>query len=96
MNKITYKGATSFYAFRIDGMFKCIRAQAISHQQEGARLVDAAKAQSEFHFSNVIGTLVGLWSPGFSSAFSISGYYFHFFPMTDRRVDTFWTAKADH
>ena len=24
------------------------------------------------------GTLVGLWSPGFSSAFSVAGYHFHF------------------
>ncbi len=44
----------------------------------GARLVDATKAQSEFEFSDIRGTLVGLWSPGFSSAFSIPGYHFHF------------------
>ena len=24
------------------------------------------------------GSLVGLWSPGFSSAFSVAGYHFHF------------------
>jgi acetolactate decarboxylase len=24
------------------------------------------------------GTLVGLWSPGFSSGFSVQGYHFHF------------------
>jgi acetolactate decarboxylase len=45
---------------------------------EGARLIDAARAQNEFHFTNVAGTLVGLWSPGFSSAFSVPGYHFHF------------------
>ena len=67
-----------FYAFRIDGRFKRIRTRAVNPPQAGARLVDAAKAQSEFHFANVVGTLVGLWSPGFSSAFSVSGYHFHF------------------
>jgi acetolactate decarboxylase len=41
-------------------------------------LVDAAKAQSEFTFVDVQGTLVGLWSPGFTSAFSVAGYHFHF------------------
>jgi acetolactate decarboxylase len=41
-------------------------------------LVDAAKKQSEFHFTDIVGTLVGLWSPGFSSAFSVPGYHFHF------------------
>ena len=34
--------------------------------------------QSEFNFTDLDGTLVGLWSPGFSSAFSVAGYHFHF------------------
>jgi acetolactate decarboxylase len=67
-----------FYAFRLDGMFKRIGTRAVKPAAEDARLVDAAKAQGEFHFTDVMGTLVGLWSPGFSSAFSISGYHFHF------------------
>jgi acetolactate decarboxylase len=67
-----------FYAFRIDGIFKRIRTRAVSPPKEGTRLVDAAKAQSEFRFTDVTGTLVGLWSPGFSSAFSVAGYHFHF------------------
>ena len=54
-----------FYAFRLDGTFKRIRTRAVSPPEEGMRLVDAAKAQSEFRFTDVTGTLVGLWSPGF-------------------------------
>jgi acetolactate decarboxylase len=50
----------------------------VNPPEPGTRLVDAAKVQSEFVFSDIDGTLVGLWSPGFSSAFSISGYHFHF------------------
>jgi acetolactate decarboxylase len=67
-----------FYAFRLDGTFKSVRTRAVHPPEEGTRLVDAAKAQSEFRFTEVPGTLVGLWSPGFSSAFSVSGYHFHF------------------
>jgi acetolactate decarboxylase len=67
-----------FYAFRLDGRFNSIRARAVNPPGEGRRLIEAAKAQSEFEFSNVAGTLVGLWSPGFSSAFSVAGYHFHF------------------
>ncbi|MBV8414272.1 MAG: acetolactate decarboxylase, partial [Verrucomicrobia bacterium] len=67
-----------FYAFRLDGTFMRIRTRAVSPPEEGTRLVDAAKAQSEFRFTDVTGTLVGLWSPGFSSAFSVAGYHFHF------------------
>ena len=67
-----------FYAFRLDGRFLSIRTRAVSPPEEGVRLAEAAKSQSEFHFNSIDGTLVGLWSPGFSSAFSIPGYHFHF------------------
>jgi acetolactate decarboxylase len=67
-----------FYAFRVDGTFKQIRTRAVNPPEAGTRLVDAAKVQSEFSFTDLAGTLVGLWSPGFSSAFSVAGYHFHF------------------
>ena len=73
-----------FYALRLHGCFGQVRTRAVNPPQPGTRLVDAAKAQSEFSFSDIDGTLVGLWSPGFSSAFSISGYHFHFLSK-DRR-----------
>jgi acetolactate decarboxylase len=73
-----------FYAMRLDGNFKRVRTRAVNPPQPGTRLVDAARAQSEFSFEGIDGTLVGLWSPGFSSAFSVAGYHFHFL-SNDRR-----------
>ena len=67
-----------FYAFRLDGQFHHVRTRAVNPPKDHGRLIDAAKAQAEFEFSEIQGTLVGLWSPGFSSAFSIPGYHFHF------------------
>jgi acetolactate decarboxylase len=67
-----------FYAIRLDGHFSRVRTRAVNPPSRGTRLVDATKAQSEFTLTDVDGTLVGLWSPGFSSAFSIPGYHFHF------------------
>jgi acetolactate decarboxylase len=67
-----------FYAIRLDGRFKRVRTRAVNPPQPGTRLVDATKAQTEFSFTDIDGTLVGLWSPGFSSAFSVAGYHFHF------------------
>jgi acetolactate decarboxylase len=72
------KSGNIFYALRLDGRFSRVRTRAVNSPQPGTRLVDAAKAQSEFNFSDIDGTLIGLWSPGFSSAFSIAGYHFHF------------------
>jgi acetolactate decarboxylase len=45
---------------------------------KAAGLVHAAKVQSEFTFSDLEGTLVGLWSLGFSNAFRVGEYHFHF------------------
>jgi acetolactate decarboxylase len=67
-----------FYALRLDGQFKRVRTRAVNPPERGTRLVEAAQAQSEFTFADVDGTLVGLWSPGFASAFSVAGYHFHF------------------
>jgi acetolactate decarboxylase len=72
------KSGNIFYAIRLDGHFRRVRTRAVNPPQPGTRLVDAARAQTEFNFRDVDGTLIGLWSPGFSSAFSISGYHFHF------------------
>jgi acetolactate decarboxylase len=72
-----------FYAIRLDGTFTHVRTRAVSPPEAGGQLIDAAKAQHEFSFNNVAGSLVGIWSPGFSSAFSIPGYHFHF--LTDDR-----------
>jgi acetolactate decarboxylase len=73
-----------FYALRLDGQFSRVRTRAVNPPSQGARLVEAAKAQSEFAFADIAGTLVGLWSPGFASAFSVAGYHFHFL-SSDRR-----------
>jgi len=67
-----------FYALRLDGLFKTIQARAVHAVPQNTRLVDAAKTQREFHFENIEGTLVGFWSPRYSSSFSVPGYHFHF------------------
>jgi acetolactate decarboxylase len=67
-----------FYALRLDGIFETIQARAVHTVPQNTRLLNAAKTQSEFHFENIEGTLVGFWSPCYSSSFSIPGYHLHF------------------
>lgn len=67
-----------FYALRIDGEFDMVHTRAVGAVIKGARLVDAAKKQAEFYFSDIEGTLVCIWSPAYSSAFNVPGYHFHF------------------
>jgi acetolactate decarboxylase len=84
-----------FYALRLDGRFKRVRTRAVNPPQPGTRLVEAAKAQSEFTFTDVDGTLIGLWSPGFSSAFSVAGYHFHFLSADRQHGGHLLDVEAD-
>jgi acetolactate decarboxylase len=84
-----------FYALWLDGRFKRVRTRAVNPPQAGTRLVEAAKAQSEFSFTDIDGTLVGLWSPGFSSAFSVAGYHLHFLSANRQHGGHLLDLEAD-
>ena len=73
-----------FYALRVDGHFEHVHTRAVNPAPPGITLAEAARTQPEFHFENVDGTLVGIWSPVFSGAFSVPGYHFHF--LSDDRT----------
>ena len=68
-----------FYAYRVAGRFTRIRTRAVGPPDGKGRLSDAAQAQGEFEFSDVDGTLVGIYSPPFSTTLSVPGHHFHFF-----------------
>jgi acetolactate decarboxylase len=67
-----------FYAFRIDGRFAHIHTRAMRETRERLPLAKSATIQPEFDFTDVDGTLVGIWASQFSSALNIAGYHFHF------------------
>jgi acetolactate decarboxylase len=73
-----------FFAFRIDGRFEHVHTRAMKETLDGLPLAKAAAIQPEFEFSNLDGTLVGIWAPQFSSALNIAGYHFHFL-SSDRK-----------
>jgi len=67
-----------FYALRLDGIFETVHARAVHPVPNGTRLLDASKTEFEFQFHDLEGTLVCIWSPRYSSSFSVPGYHFHF------------------
>jgi acetolactate decarboxylase len=67
-----------FYAIRIDGRFVHIHTRAMRETRDRLPLAKSAAIQPEFDFTDVDGTLVGIWAPQFSSALNIAGYHFHF------------------
>ena len=78
------KSENLFYALRVDGHFEHVHTRAVNPAPPGSTLAEAARSQPEFHFESVDGTLVGIWSPVFSGAFSVPGYHFHF--LSDDRT----------
>jgi acetolactate decarboxylase len=75
-----------FYAIRIDGTFPYVKTRSVPKQEEPyPRLADAVKNQSVFEFTNVTGTVVGVWAPEFSKGLNVPGYHLHFI-TADRKA----------
>jgi len=67
-----------FFALRVDGKFECVHTRAMRRTNEGVPLVQAAAVQPEFEFHDVVGTLVGFWTPEYAKTFNVPGYHLHF------------------
>lgn len=67
-----------FYAIRVDGSFAVVHARAMCRTEEGVPLAVAAAHQPEFWIRDVVGTLVGFWSPDYARALGVRGYHLHF------------------
>lgn len=69
----------AFYALRIDGTFPYVQTRSVPRQEEPyPRLADAVKNQSVFNFTNVTGSVVGIWAPDFAKGVNVPGYHLHF------------------
>jgi acetolactate decarboxylase len=67
-----------FFALRVDGKFDYVHARAMCKTEEGVPLVRAAAVQPEFEFRDILGTLVGFWTPEYAKMFNVPGYHLHF------------------
>jgi acetolactate decarboxylase len=67
-----------FFALRVDGHFDYVHTRAMCRTQEGVPLVQAAAVQPEFEFHDVLGTLVGFWTPEYARTLNVPGYHLHF------------------
>lgn len=75
----------TFYAIRIDGNFAYMKVRAAPGEEPPyTSLTDALKKENVFELYNVSGTLVGIYSPGYSDGIGFPGYHFHF--ISDDRM----------
>ncbi len=66
------------YAVRIEGGFRSVKARAMPKTDNYIPLVEAAKHQAVFEFSDVEGSLVGFFTPDFMVSLNAPGYHLHF------------------
>jgi len=67
-----------FYAIRIDGIFSRVKVRSVPKQDSYKPLVEVAKEQPVFEFTDIEGTLAGFFTPSFLSSLSVPGLHLHF------------------
>lgn len=68
-----------FYAIRIDGLFKYMKTRSVPRQVKPyPPLIEVAKTQPVFEFSDVSGTLAGFRFPDYAQGLNMPGYHLHF------------------
>jgi acetolactate decarboxylase len=74
-----------FYAIRVEGRFASIRVRSVPKQENYRPLVEVAREQPVFTFSDIEGTLVGFFTPSFVSSLSVPGLHLHFLSADRQR-----------
>lgn len=67
-----------FTGIRIEGIFSRMDYRVACKSELGTDLVTATRQQSEFHLTNVEGTLVGFYTPEYAHTIGVPGYHLHF------------------
>lgn len=73
-------GANCFYMVKIDGTFDSIKVRSEYKQEKPYRALDVALAedQTEFDYTDIRGTIVGLYCPDYMGGLNTPGWHFHF------------------
>ena len=68
-----------FYAVKIEGTFKMIKARSVPAQKKPYPLLtEVVKSQPVFEFKDVKGTIVGFYTPGYFKGINVTGLHLHF------------------
>lgn len=66
------------YAIRVDGIFRHVRTRSVPAQDDKRPLVEVARDQPEFEYTNIKGTMVGFYTPQFLKEINVPGIHLHF------------------
>ncbi len=72
-------GKNMFYAIRIEGTFKHVKARSVPGQKKPyPPLAEVVKEQAIFDLKDKTGTLVGFYCPAMVKGINVVGFHFHF------------------
>jgi acetolactate decarboxylase len=75
----TMTNRNAMYLIKAHGHFRNITVRSVHVQHKPfPLLIDAVKDQSVFNFSDIDGTIAGVWFPEYMAGINVAGYHFHF------------------
>ena len=74
-----------FYALRIEGKFKTVKARSVPRMENYRPLAEVAEKQHVFDFEEVEGTLAGFYTPDFMGSLSVPGFHLHFLSTDNKK-----------
>jgi acetolactate decarboxylase len=66
------------YALLVEGRFREVSVRSMPRQEGHTPLVEVARVQSQFDFTDVTGTISGFYTPAFLGSVSAPGLHLHF------------------
>lgn len=79
MQKQYFESPNIFYAIKIEGTFRSVRARSVPKQiQPYKQLQEVIKHQKVYDFKNVAGEIVGFFCPYYVKGINVPGFHFHF------------------
>ena len=84
------------YALRLDGRFDYVRTRSVPRQDSYRPLVEVAREQPEFEFTDSEGSMVGFWTPSFMQSVAVPGYHLHFLTADKRHGGHLLECRPRH
>ena len=73
-----YDGENLFRSIKIHGVFSKMHVRMIPRSTPERKFAEVATSQPEYTRENVVGTIVGFWTPEMFHGVSVAGYHLHF------------------
>jgi len=89
-------GENISFAIRVRGNFRRVKYRTACKAKPGESLVEATSHQAEYTAEDVLGTLVGFWTPTYASTINVPGYHLHLLSDDRKRAGHVLDIEADH